>query len=101
VPTGLTNVVAIAAGYGYHTLALKADGTVAAWGNNYYGADDGADGADQRGGPSRRRPIHSLALKADGTVVAWGNNAERSDDGADGADQRRGPCRREVTTVSP
>ena len=30
VPVGLSNVVSIAAG-GYHTLALKADGTVWAW----------------------------------------------------------------------
>ncbi len=66
----LSNVVAIAAG-AYHSLALKADGTVVGWGAN----DDGqisipfalsnvvaiAAGAD-----------HSLALEADGTVVAWG-----------------------------
>ena len=31
VPAGLSNVVAIAAG-GWHNLALKADGTVVAWG---------------------------------------------------------------------
>ena len=34
--TGLTDVVAIAAGL-YHSLALKADGTVWAWGYNGYG----------------------------------------------------------------
>jgi hypothetical protein len=33
VPTGLTQVVDIAAGNG-HTVALRADGTVRAWGNN-------------------------------------------------------------------
>jgi len=33
---GLTGVLAIAAG-GEHSLALKADGTVWAWGWNYYG----------------------------------------------------------------
>jgi alpha-tubulin suppressor-like RCC1 family protein len=32
----LKNVVAIAAGY-YHSLALKSDGTVVAWGYNYEG----------------------------------------------------------------
>ena len=32
----LTGVVAIAAG-GTHSLALKSDGTVWAWGYNYYG----------------------------------------------------------------
>src|SRR5207248_3095641 len=32
----LTNAVAIGAGYS-HGLAVKADGTVVAWGDNYYG----------------------------------------------------------------
>jgi len=35
-PPGLSNVVAISAGVN-HSLALKNDGTVVAWGNNYYG----------------------------------------------------------------
>ena len=33
VPGGLSNVVAVAGG-GAHSLALRADGTVAAWGDN-------------------------------------------------------------------
>ena len=33
---GLNDVVSIAAGY-YHSLALKKDGTIWAWGNNEYG----------------------------------------------------------------
>ena len=37
VPAGLTNVIAISGG-AEHTLALKADGTVVAWGTeNVYG----------------------------------------------------------------
>ncbi|MST01202.1 MAG: hypothetical protein EXS29_07820, partial [Pedosphaera sp.] len=36
VPAGLSGVVAIAAG-GWHTVALKQDGTVVAWGENYKG----------------------------------------------------------------
>lgn len=36
VPSGLSNVVAIAAG-GEHSLALTADGRVVAWGYNSYG----------------------------------------------------------------
>ena len=35
VPVGLSNVVAVASG-NYHNLALRADGTVAAWGYNNY-----------------------------------------------------------------
>src|SRR5438477_11824818 len=36
VPPGLTNVVAVAAGP-YHSLALKAEGTVVAWGSYWNG----------------------------------------------------------------
>src|SRR6185503_2662284 len=36
VPAGLSNVVAVAAGYA-HSLALKQDGTVLAWGHSAYG----------------------------------------------------------------
>ena len=72
VPAGLSGVVAVAAGSS-HSLALKADGTVVAWGDNDFGQSDvpaGLSGvvAVAAGGD------HSLALKADGTVVAWGNN---------------------------
>ena len=35
VPVGLSDVVSVAAGYG-HSLALKRDGTVAAWGANSF-----------------------------------------------------------------
>jgi len=65
-------VRAIAAG-GYFSLALKADGTVIAWGWSEYG---------QTTVPATATNVvaiaagfyHSLALKADGTVVAWGYN---------------------------
>ena len=68
----LTNVVAIAAGDD-HSLALKADGTVVGWGDNFYGEITIPAGltnvvAIAAGG------YHSLALKADGTVVGWGDN---------------------------
>ena len=36
MPTSATNVVAVAAGYGF-SLALKADRTIVAWGKNFYG----------------------------------------------------------------
>ena len=94
VPASATNVTAIAASGaeglikytdpnnvesirplgGYFSLALKADGSVVAWGLNDYGQTNVpasatnviaiAAGAD-----------HSLALRADGSVVAWGTNS--------------------------
>ena len=78
----LDPVLGIAAG-AQHGLALKADGTVVAWGFNGHGRTDVpaglvgvvavAAGAD-----------HSLALKADGTVVAWGYNGNGQSDVPDG-----------------
>jgi pimeloyl-ACP methyl ester carboxylesterase len=69
VPAGLTNVIAIAAG-GNHSLALKSDGTVVAWG----------DPAETNVPPDLTNVIAiaafqgNLALKSDGTVVGWGSN---------------------------
>ena len=84
--TGLTQVTAIAAGR-THAMALLADGTVKAWGNNEYGEL----GIGTLGGNSispvpvtvtgfgQRRvtaistnDLHNLALMDDGTVMAWG-----------------------------
>jgi len=67
VPAGLSNVVAIAAG-DFGSVALKADGTVVAWG-----------GLSVPGGVSNITAIaaggaHVLGLNTDGTVVAWGEN---------------------------
>jgi alpha-tubulin suppressor-like RCC1 family protein len=80
-------VVALAAGDS-HALALKADGTVLAWGNNQSGElGDGTAPTDhatpvivQGLGPGSgvakiaAGGAFSLALKANGTVLAWGNN---------------------------
>ena len=72
MPSGLSDVVAIAAG-GYHSLALKSDGTVAAWGYNEYGQSTVPAGLSDvvaiSGGVA-----YSLALKSDGTVAAWGRD---------------------------
>lgn len=69
----LVGVKAVSVG-GYHVLALRNDGTVAAWGNNNYGQCNVPIGlsdvtAISAGG------FHSVALKSDGTVVAWGYNS--------------------------
>ena len=87
--TALSNVVAVAAG-SYHTVALRADGTVWAWGYNSQGQL--GDGATN----NSSQPVqvmtstnaalsnvvavaagssHTVALRADGTVWAWGNNS--------------------------
>ncbi|MBM2834368.1 MAG: Branched-chain amino acid transporter, amino acid-binding protein [Candidatus Brocadiaceae bacterium] len=43
--SGIDNVIAIAAGMS-HALALKSDGTVWAWGSNYYGQIGNGEGGD-------------------------------------------------------
>jgi alpha-tubulin suppressor-like RCC1 family protein len=80
---GLSGVTAIDAGYD-HSLALKSDGTVWAWGYNAYGQlGDGTT-------TNRKSPVqvsslsgvravsagdyHNLALKGDETAWAWGSN---------------------------
>ncbi len=67
-----TRVVKIATGTG-HSLALKSDGTVVAWGDNGYGQTNVPVGL-QDVVSIAAGAIHSLALKADGTVVAWGDS---------------------------
>ena len=82
-------VVAMAVG-GYHSLALCADGTVAAWGYNNYGQLGTGSTAnatvpvliDQTGILAGKSVVaiaagayHSLALCADGTLAAWGYNS--------------------------
>ena len=61
----------------YHSLALKYDGTVVAWG------DDSAGQTNVPAGLSNVVAIaaggfHSLALKTDGSVVAWGDDSASS-----------------------
>ncbi len=81
---GMSGVTAITAA-GQHSLAVKRDGTVWAWGSNEHGQlGDGTRSL-------RRSPVqveglsgviaiatsehHSLALRGDGTVWAWGSGA--------------------------
>jgi alpha-tubulin suppressor-like RCC1 family protein/sugar lactone lactonase YvrE len=67
-----TNSPAIAAG-NEHTVALKSDGTVVAWGENDSGACTvPADLSNVTAISSGA--WHTVALKSDGTVVGWGQN---------------------------
>ncbi len=69
VPDGLSEVVAIAAGR-THNLALKEDGTVVGWGENFGAIPQnlGSVSAIAAGAS------HSVALREDGTLVTWGRN---------------------------
>jgi alpha-tubulin suppressor-like RCC1 family protein len=94
---GMTDVTAIATANAWvssHTLALKSDGTLWAWGDNYAGQlGDGTD--TDRKVPTRVQGLadvialavggwdgedesdgHSVALKRDGTVWTWGDNSK-------------------------
>jgi alpha-tubulin suppressor-like RCC1 family protein len=72
VPEPSTGFTAIAAGE-WHSLGLKTDGSIVAWGWNGYGqctvplpnSDFTAVSAGK---------YHSLGLKAEGSIVAWGGN---------------------------
>jgi hypothetical protein len=72
VPGLATNAIAIAAG-AWHSLALRADGTVLAWGDDFDGQSDVPAGLANVVGIAGGG-YHSLALKADGSVAAWGAN---------------------------
>jgi alpha-tubulin suppressor-like RCC1 family protein len=72
-----TRFVAVAAG-GQHSLAIKEDGTVVAWGRNISGEANVPAGlsnvvAVAAGGHSGSG--FSVALRRDGTVIAWGDNS--------------------------
>ena len=82
--SGLSSVDAIAAG-DYHSLAVKTDGTVWAWGRNINGQLGDAS-TTQRLTPVQVTGLtgataiaggnnHSAALKSDGSMWAWGDNA--------------------------
>jgi alpha-tubulin suppressor-like RCC1 family protein len=98
----LNEVRAVAAGY-QQTLAVKKDGTVWAWGGNFYGQlGDGTTtnrptpvqvvGPGGSGFLNEVRTVtagwyHTVVLKNDGTVWAWGDN--RNGQLGDGTTTRR------------
>lgn len=70
-PQGLDRVIEVDAAP-LHTVALRADGTVVAWGDNHFNQCDVPAGLRNvvhvtTGG------THCLALKSDGTLAAWGD----------------------------
>jgi len=72
IPTGATNIVALAGGL-YLSLALKGDGTLAAWGLNNYSQTNLP--------PDLTNAVaiaagdwDGLALRPEGTVTHWGDN---------------------------
>ncbi|MCF7673885.1 MAG: choice-of-anchor D domain-containing protein [Akkermansiaceae bacterium] len=83
-------VVAVAAGR-YHSMALCSDGTLAAWGSNYYGqlgngstmqkstvpvqVDQGEVLSGKTVVAVAAGRYHSMALCSDGTLAAWGDNS--------------------------
>ncbi|MFJ7064356.1 hypothetical protein [Streptomyces sp. NPDC101115] len=80
--TYLSGITALAAGY-QHSLAVRADGSVASWGLNHSGQLGDAGAQDHRRVPVLVSGLteavsvaggvaHSLAVRADGTVRAWG-----------------------------
>jgi alpha-tubulin suppressor-like RCC1 family protein len=79
-----TNWVAITAGYYRHNLALKSDGTLWAWGDNWDGQLGDGTTADRTtpvrvGTDTNWTAItagweYTIALKSDGTLWAWGDN---------------------------
>jgi flavin reductase (DIM6/NTAB) family NADH-FMN oxidoreductase RutF len=72
VPAGLVGVTAISA-KNDHARAVRSDGTLVAWGSDYYGESDVATGLTGLVAVAAAYQ-HSLALKTDGTVVAWRDN---------------------------
>jgi alpha-tubulin suppressor-like RCC1 family protein len=73
IPSGLSGVALIAAGYGY-SLAVKSNGTFVAWGLDNYGLVTTVPVGLSNVTAVAVTYTHGLALKSDGTVVGWGYN---------------------------
>lgn len=71
-PTGLSNVIAIAAGY-LHSAALCSNGTVVVWGDNTYGQTNVPTGLTNVIAITAG-DFDTFALRSDGTVVGWGDD---------------------------
>lgn len=69
-PLEATNLIAVAAGR-WHTLGLRADGTVVTWGDELAPIPDGLTGVKAISAGLR----FSMALLQDGSVRVWGNSS--------------------------
>ena len=77
LPSDATNLTAVSAGPPgpeTHNLALLADGTVLAWGDNTYGQTNVPAGLTNAAAIAAGGR-HSVALTREGVVVAWGDNS--------------------------
>jgi alpha-tubulin suppressor-like RCC1 family protein len=83
-PKPFTDVVKIACG-AMHTLAIKSDGSLWAWGANHFWGQLGSGSAEWRTNPVRTKGLtnvvgiasgkyHNVAVLADGSVWTWGGN---------------------------
>lgn len=72
VPMGLINVRSIAAGE-IHAVALKSDGSVVSWGDDFYGQSAVPAGLGTVVEIAAGRNV-SGAVKADGTIRLWGDS---------------------------
>ena len=58
-----------------HSLGLKADGSIVAWGDNRLTGQCNVPAPNSGFIAIAAGGYHSLGLKADGSIVAWGDNA--------------------------
>jgi len=72
IPPSLGKVVAIAAG-SRHSVVVRANGTVVAWGDNSAGQTDVPPDLTNAVAVACG-DLHSLALRSDGTVAVWGDD---------------------------
>jgi formylglycine-generating enzyme required for sulfatase activity/alpha-tubulin suppressor-like RCC1 family protein len=73
LPAQNDGLVAVAAGLG-NSFALRSDGSIAAWGQNYYGNQTTVPEPNSDFAAIAMTGFHVLALKNDGSIVSWGNN---------------------------
>jgi alpha-tubulin suppressor-like RCC1 family protein len=79
-----SNWASVACTAGSHSLGVRSDGTLWAWGNNYYGQlGDGSTtnrstpvriGTESNWVSATASSIHTLGLRSDGSLWAWGWN---------------------------